>query len=191
MMAGYEAIYVRTTGESFIEFYRSTRLGESIQLSDPRVIPHAIGNVGWYVLRLAWFAAPWSLAAFVVAWTWVRAGITGRLFDVFDRPDAWAIAWGMLTTAIFIARVEPGARPRRALHLSDLLHRRRHWRCRDDAPLLRHAPSWGTERRVPMAARGGVGRDVRLEPRQQDREAVTAAAACSVALKGAQEARSS
>lgn len=107
MMAGYEAIYVRTTGESFIEFYRSTRLGESIQLSDPRVIPHAIGNVGWYVLRLAWFAAPWSLAAFAVAWTWLRAGMGGRLFEVFERRDAWAVAWGMLTTAAFIAVLSP------------------------------------------------------------------------------------
>ena len=26
MLAGYEALYVRTTGESFLEFYRSTRL---------------------------------------------------------------------------------------------------------------------------------------------------------------------
>ena len=31
MLAGYEALYVRTTGESFLEFYRSTRLGESIR----------------------------------------------------------------------------------------------------------------------------------------------------------------
>ena len=34
MLAGYEALYVRTTGESFLEFYRSTRLGESIRFND-------------------------------------------------------------------------------------------------------------------------------------------------------------
>jgi hypothetical protein len=107
MMAGYEAIYVRTTGESFIEFYRSTRLGESIDLGDPRVVGHALANVGWYLLRLAWFAAPWSLVAFAVAWAWLRAGLRGRLFEVFDRPSVWAIAWGMLTTAVFITVLSP------------------------------------------------------------------------------------
>ena len=30
MLAGYESLYVRTTGESFLEFYRSTRLSESM-----------------------------------------------------------------------------------------------------------------------------------------------------------------
>ena len=179
MMAGYEAIYVRTTGESFIGFYRSTRLGESIQLSDPHVIPHAIGNVGWYVLRLAWFAAPWSLAAFVVAWTWVRAGITRTSLRCVRSAGRLGDRLGHAHDRGLHRRVEPGARPRRTLHLSDVLHRRRHRRCRDDAPLLRHAPPWGTERRLPMAARGGVGRDIRLESRQQDRAAVTAAAAAA------------
>ncbi len=46
MLAGYEALYVRTTGESFLEFYRTTRLGGSMRLSDPRVVPHALANVG-------------------------------------------------------------------------------------------------------------------------------------------------
>ena len=107
MMAGYEALYVRTTGESFLDFYRSTRLGESIQFSDPRVVPHALVNVGWYLLRLAWFAAPWSLVAFVVAAVWVRARVQGRTAQVFEMASAQGIQWALLTTAVFIGVLSP------------------------------------------------------------------------------------
>ncbi len=107
MMAGYEALYVRTTGESFLDFYRSTRLGQSIQVSDPRVVPHALVNVGWYVLRLAWFAAPWSLMAFAVAAVWLRASAQGRTGEIFEIASARGIQWGLLTTAVFSAVLSP------------------------------------------------------------------------------------
>jgi hypothetical protein len=107
MMTAYETIYVHTTGESFLDFYRSTRLGQSIQFSDPRVVPHALVNIGWYVLRLAWFAAPWSLVAFVVAWIWLRASVQRRTGEVFEAPSAHAIQWALLTTAVFIAVLSP------------------------------------------------------------------------------------
>jgi hypothetical protein len=107
MMAGYEALYVRTTGESFLDFYRSTRLGQSIQFSDPRVVPHALTNVGWYLLRLAWFAAPWSLVAFAVAAVWFKAGAQGRTGEAFEIASARGIQWALLTTAVFIAVLSP------------------------------------------------------------------------------------
>jgi len=107
MMAGYEALYVRTTGESFLDFYRSTRLGQSIQFSDPRVVPHALTNVGWYLLRLAWFAAPWSLVAFAVAAVWFKAGAQGRTGEAFEIATARGIQWALLTTAVFITVLSP------------------------------------------------------------------------------------
>jgi len=107
MTAGYEALYVRTTGESFLEFYRSTRLGGSIQFNDPRVVPHALVNVGWYLLRLAWFAAPWSLVAFAVAWVWAVARVQGRTAQVFEAASAQGIQWALLTTFVFIAVLSP------------------------------------------------------------------------------------
>jgi len=107
MMVGYEAIYVRTTGESFLDFYGSTRLGESIRLSDLAVVPHALVNMGWYLLRLAWFAAPWSLLAGAVVWVWFRAGIQGRTAQVFEIGSARGILWALLTTAVFIGVLSP------------------------------------------------------------------------------------
>jgi hypothetical protein len=107
MMTAYEAIYVRTTGDSFLEFYRSTRLGQSIQLTDPRVIPHALVNVGWYAIRLAWFAAPWSLAAFAVIGVWLRTLTQGTTQRVFTSSSARGIAWAVLTTCVFVAVLSP------------------------------------------------------------------------------------
>jgi hypothetical protein len=107
MMVGYEVIYVRTTGESFLDFYRSTRLGESIRLTDPSVVPHALVNVGWYLLRLAWFAAPWSLIACAVVWVWLRAVIQGRTSQWFEIGSARGVAWALLTTAVFVGVLSP------------------------------------------------------------------------------------
>ena len=97
MMIGYEALYVRTTGESFLEFYRSTRLGQSIQLTDPRVVPHALANGGWYLLRLAWFAAPvepaWPFAV-VGIWLRVRGATTyRRSSSTTDRAAGVSSGW--------------------------------------------------------------------------------------------------
>jgi hypothetical protein len=107
MMTAYEAIYVRTTGDSFLEFYRSTRLGQSIHVTDPRVIPHALANVGWYLLRLAWFAAPWSLVAFVVIAVWLRALARGTAAQEFEFFSARGIQWAVLTTCVFVAVLSP------------------------------------------------------------------------------------
>jgi hypothetical protein len=107
MMAGYEALYIRTTEESFLEFYRSTRLGGSIRLTDPRVVSHTLVNVGWYLLRLAWFAAPWSLAAFGVAAVWLRFRTIGTPIAPFDATTEGGLVWALLVTATFIAILSP------------------------------------------------------------------------------------
>ena len=107
MLAGYESLYVRTTGESFLEFYRSTRLGESIRFSDPSVVPHALVNVGWYLLRLAWFAAPWSLVACAVAWVWLRFRTIGMFPAPFDETTERGLVWALILTAVFITVLSP------------------------------------------------------------------------------------
>jgi hypothetical protein len=107
MMAGYEALYVRTTGESFIEFYRSTRLGESMDLGDPRVVPHALGNVLWYLTRLTWFAAPWSLLAFVAVYYVLRAGVRPSTASPVDPMGTAGVWWAVITTVVFIAVLSP------------------------------------------------------------------------------------
>jgi hypothetical protein len=107
MMVGYEALYVRTTGESFLDFYRSTRLGASMRLDDVSVIPHALVNVGWYLVRLAWFAAPWSLVAFGVAWIWLRFRAVGASPAPFDGRTERGIVWAILLTVVFISVLSP------------------------------------------------------------------------------------
>jgi dolichyl-phosphate-mannose-protein mannosyltransferase len=107
MMVAYEALYVRTTGESFLEFYRSTRLGESMSLRDPRVIPHALVNAAWYLGRLAWFAAPWSLVAAAAVWVWMRSSVAGAAAVRFAPLTRRALAWSTLVTIVFIVVLSP------------------------------------------------------------------------------------
>jgi len=105
LFAIYEAAYVRVTGESFLAFYRNTRLGESMDLSDPRIVPHTLRNIVWYFVRLTWFAAPWSLVALAVWATVIAAARHG--FDAFERPGARAAMWGHVTTMMFIVVLSP------------------------------------------------------------------------------------
>ncbi|HEY6616435.1 MAG TPA: hypothetical protein VIZ32_18015, partial [Vicinamibacterales bacterium] len=107
MLAGYEALYVRTTGESFLEFYRPTRHGGAMQLGDAGVVPHALANVVWYLSRLAWFAAPWSLVAFATAAVWLRSRTRGASAAPFDDMTERGLVWALLLTAGFIAVLSP------------------------------------------------------------------------------------
>jgi hypothetical protein len=104
MIAGYEALYVRTTGESFLDFYRSIRLGQSMSLSDPGVVPHTARNVLWYVGRLVWFAAPWSLPALAAVWVWARVRASGAAFDLLTERG---LVWSIVVIAMFIAVLSP------------------------------------------------------------------------------------
>jgi hypothetical protein len=105
LFAVYEAAYVRVTGESFLAFYRSTRLGESMDLSDPRIVPHILRNIVWYVLRLAWFAAPWSLVAFAV-WGGLIAA-PRRALESLNRPGTRPAIWVLATTMAFVVVLSP------------------------------------------------------------------------------------
>jgi hypothetical protein len=114
MVAGYEALYVHTTGESFLAFYGSKRLGDSMRLGDAGILFHILVNVGWYLTRLAWFTAPWSVFAVAAVWSWMRWRTpVGRIAPlVSDAPpfsDATerALLWAMLLTAVYIAVLSP------------------------------------------------------------------------------------
>jgi hypothetical protein len=106
LVVGYEALYVRTTGESFLEFYRSTRLGQSMSPIDPGVALHAIRNIVWYAARLIWFASPWSLAAVAATWVWLRSRSDGSAAS-FGLLSERGLIWSMAITAVFIAVLSP------------------------------------------------------------------------------------
>jgi hypothetical protein len=107
MAIAYEALYVRTTGQSFLEFYRSTRLGDSMTLSDPAVVARAALNVVWYLVRLLWFAAPWSLAALAAVWTWTRRRAGAPSTVVFDRHADAGVLWMLSISIVFVAVLSP------------------------------------------------------------------------------------
>ena len=100
MVAGYEALYVRTTGESFLDFYRSMSLG------DPGVIVHAVRNSIWYVGRLIWFAAPWSLPALAAIWISVRSRSVGSAAPV-DPLSERGLIWSIAIAIVFIVVLSP------------------------------------------------------------------------------------
>jgi hypothetical protein len=107
MMAGYETLYLRTTGESFLGFYGSTRLGQSISLTEARVLPHALVNMVWYAIRLVWFAAPWSLFALATVAVWIRAKTRRQRDQTFEVASDRGLLWAVLTTAVFILALSP------------------------------------------------------------------------------------
>jgi len=99
LVVGYEAIYVRTTGESFLEFYRSRRLGDSMSLFSAGVFQHSLVNVWFYIQRVLWFAAPWSLFAIAAFWALARSKVQGRA--------ARALTWAGLIAAVYIVVLSP------------------------------------------------------------------------------------
>jgi hypothetical protein len=74
-----------------------------MDLTDPRIVPHTLRNFVWYVMRLAWFAAPWSLAALAVWLAWVRSPRSAAA----ARSDRRAALWALMTTIAFVAVLSP------------------------------------------------------------------------------------
>jgi hypothetical protein len=109
MMMSYEALYRRTTGESFLAFYNATRLGGSIHVTDPGIVGHTLVNTVWYVSRLLWFAFPWSIAALGAIWIWLRSKANGAGGGSIDRAAERGMIWALLFTAVSIAIWSPAA----------------------------------------------------------------------------------
>jgi hypothetical protein len=109
MMASYEVLYRRTTGESFLAFYKATRLGASVQLPDSGIVLHTLVNIVWYVARLLWFAFPWSIAALGATWIWLRAKADGVAGGAIDRAAERGLMWALLFTGVSIAIWSPAA----------------------------------------------------------------------------------
>jgi hypothetical protein len=69
MSAAYETTYVSVTGESFWGGYWARQMAPlaiGVQPDDQPGVGH---HVGFYLLRLLWHPAPWSLALLAAAWT--------------------------------------------------------------------------------------------------------------------------
>jgi 4-amino-4-deoxy-L-arabinose transferase-like glycosyltransferase len=86
--AWYEYAYRAITSESFFGFYATQQLGLAAhQRADTAILMVAqkLGNLGWYVGRVLWFAFPWGLILLPLlvprvrrAWNW-NAAMTREL----------------------------------------------------------------------------------------------------------------
>jgi 4-amino-4-deoxy-L-arabinose transferase-like glycosyltransferase len=67
----YEALYRRTTGDSFLYFYLTYRLNQiaSVTQTATPLMMRTLNNLAWYSVRLLWFGFPGTLALLVAAAT--------------------------------------------------------------------------------------------------------------------------
>jgi hypothetical protein len=71
-------------------------------LTDPVVVPHALTNAGWYLIRLLWFAAPWSFFAAGAIWAGARSFRAGTA-----DPARRALLWTAAITILYVAALSP------------------------------------------------------------------------------------
>jgi 4-amino-4-deoxy-L-arabinose transferase-like glycosyltransferase len=79
----YDAAYVRATGETFWAAYWQRQLGP-VTIATPLDNASTLaGHLGFYVTRLLWFPAPWSVALLTGAWLLWRQRPDGK------QPSSW------------------------------------------------------------------------------------------------------
>jgi len=109
----YDIEYVRATGETFWAAYWQRQLGPVTIASPLDDASTLAGHVGFYVTRLIWFPAPWSLALVVGAWRLVRQRSHDR------DPSSWArlsptakrgLIFALGFTALSILLLSPSSR---------------------------------------------------------------------------------
>ena len=72
MSMGYDALYLRVTGESFWGGYWARQLAPLSIGAAPANQPGMLHHLGFYAVRMAWHPAPWSLA--LAATLWITRG---------------------------------------------------------------------------------------------------------------------
>ena len=98
----YDAAYLRVTGETFWLPYWRRQLGP-LEIATPidgasTIVDHVL----FYLSRLAWHAAPWSLALVAIGWQRRRelAGVVRPGADPVRRGALFALAFTLLAVAI-------------------------------------------------------------------------------------------
>jgi 4-amino-4-deoxy-L-arabinose transferase-like glycosyltransferase len=104
----YDAAYLRVTGETFWVPYWRRQLGP-LEIATPiEGASTIVDHVLFYLSRLAWHAAPWSLALIAIAIQ--RRAETGGLFrpgsDTMKRGALFALAF----TVVAVAMLTPSSR---------------------------------------------------------------------------------
>ena len=102
---GYESAYIKATGRSFLEIYRSRQLPDEAIVGQS-LLARTTYTASWYATRLVWYAFPWSVVALLVAAASVRQGqwLPWRIGPVDSARDQGRQgAWFALVTALVLA----------------------------------------------------------------------------------------
>ena len=97
----YESAYTRVTGESFLAYYLGARM--SLEAGVASTLPFPINklwNAIWYAGRVAWYAAPWSVALLVL----VHGSSRRRLDQGARRFVAFAVLGAAAAVLLVAAR---------------------------------------------------------------------------------------
>jgi 4-amino-4-deoxy-L-arabinose transferase-like glycosyltransferase len=104
----YDALYLQVTGEAFWGPYWDRQLAP-LTLSAPVGGESTfLSHLGFYLLRLLWHPAPWSLAMVAAAWRW-RRGIARRWRGLPEAPRR-ALAFTLLFAGASILLLSPASR---------------------------------------------------------------------------------
>jgi hypothetical protein len=98
---GYERAYHALTGQSFLDYYLGARIALEGSARTPWPFPlDKVGNLVWYLGRVLWYAAPWSLVAIAAVVPAIRARLA-------SGPADWVRFAGiaaLVTVALVAAR---------------------------------------------------------------------------------------
>jgi 4-amino-4-deoxy-L-arabinose transferase-like glycosyltransferase len=108
MSFGYDAVYIRVTGESFWAGYWARQMAPLSIGALPGDSPGVMHHLGFYVLRLLWHPAPWSVALLVAAWhTRGRWRATWRALPESHRRG---LLFALMFAATTVAMLTPASR---------------------------------------------------------------------------------
>jgi hypothetical protein len=104
----YETAYVKVTGQSFLEIYRSRQLPDDA-LAARSLLWRVTYTASWYATRIIWYPFPWSLMAIAAAAGCLRGGQWwpfGKTASTsHGRDPAWQGGWFAIVTALILTSV--------------------------------------------------------------------------------------
>ena len=105
---GYDAIHHAATSEPFWSLYWQRQLGPLTDVGALDVVATSARNLLFYLSRLAWHPAPWSLALAIVAWQ-----MRGRFSDnwqAIPAPGRRGLLFALAFAVLAILLVSPAGR---------------------------------------------------------------------------------
>ena len=104
----YDAIYLQVTGERFWQAYWVRQLGP-LKIATPLEDATSLaGNALFYLTRLIWLPAPWSLALLFVAWR--QRSTLGRWWREADVQIRRGVVFALLFAATSVVVLSPSNR---------------------------------------------------------------------------------